>query len=50
MNDIQTITIYFKIVYALVGVVIIAYSIYLANAGRQARASLVARASRDKLG
>ena len=50
MNDIQTVTVYFKIVYALVAVAIAGYSIYLANAARQARASLVARAPRDKLG
>ena len=49
MNDMQTITVYFKIVYALVAVVIAGYSIYLANAARQARASLLARARRDKV-
>ena len=49
MNDIQTITVYFKIVYGLVGVTIIAYALYLARAERRARASLVALAPRDRL-
>ena len=42
MNDIQTITVYFKIVYALVAVVIAGYSIYLVNAARHARARVEA--------
>ena len=37
MNDIQTVTVYFKVVYTLVAVVIVSYSIYLANAARHAR-------------
>jgi hypothetical protein len=48
MNDIQTITVYFKVVYGIVAVAIIAYASYLARAERRARASLVALAPRDK--
>jgi hypothetical protein len=50
MNDIQTITVYFKIVYGIVAVVIAGYAWYLARAARRARASLVAGARRDQLG
>jgi hypothetical protein len=40
MNDIQTITVYFKVVYGIVAVVIIGYAWYLARAARRARARL----------
>jgi hypothetical protein len=50
MNDIQTVTIYFKIVYGLVGATIVAYALYLARAERRARASLAARAPRNNPG
>ena len=49
MNDIQTITVYFKVVYGIVAVTLIGYALYLARAERRARRSLVALASRDKL-
>ena len=42
MNDIQTITVYFKVVYGIVAVVIVGYAWYLARAGRRARARLAA--------
>jgi hypothetical protein len=50
MNDIQTVTVYFKIVYGLVAVALIAYSLYLVRAARNARASLAALPPRDKRG
>ena len=40
MNDIQTITVYFKIVYGLVAAALTAYVLYLARAERRARARL----------
>lgn len=40
MNDIQTITVYFKVVYGLVAVALIAYSLYLVRAARNARARI----------
>ena len=42
MNDIQTITVYFKIVYGLVAVVLSGYALYLAREARRARARLAA--------
>jgi hypothetical protein len=53
MNDIQTITVYFKIVYGLVAVTLAGYALFLVRQERRARArlaSLVAPAHRDKLG
>ena len=54
MNDIQTITVYFKVVYGIVAVALVGYTLWLASAARRARArleaaSLVAVAPRDKL-
>ena len=49
MNDMQTITVYFKIVYGLVAVVMAGYALYLAREARRARSSLLAAARRDKL-
>ena len=42
MTDIQTITVYFKIVYGIVAVAIVGYVLYLARAERRARARLSA--------
>jgi hypothetical protein len=42
MNDIQAITVYYKIVYGIVAVAIAAYAWYLARAARRARARLAA--------
>ena len=42
MNDMQTITVYFKIVYGLVAVVLAAYALYLARGGRSARSRIAA--------
>ena len=42
MNDIQTITVYFKVVYGIVAVAIVTYVSYLARAERRARARLAA--------
>jgi predicted Co/Zn/Cd cation transporter (cation efflux family) len=42
MNDIQTITRYFTIVYGLVAVAVAAYALWLARAARRARARLAA--------
>jgi hypothetical protein len=40
MNDMQTITVYFKIVYGIVAVVLAGYTLYIASAARRARARL----------
>ena len=54
MNDMQTITVYFKIVYGIVAVVIAGYTLYLWREARRARARvqaapLVGGAARGKL-
>jgi hypothetical protein len=42
MNDMQTITVYYKIVYGLVAAVMAGYAFYLARAARHARARIAA--------
>jgi hypothetical protein len=40
MNDIQAITIYFKIVYGIIAVVLAGYALHLSRQARRARARL----------
>jgi hypothetical protein len=40
MNDIQTVTVYFKIVYGIVAVALVGYSVHHARAARRARGRL----------
>jgi hypothetical protein len=42
MNDMQTITVYFKVVYGIVAVVLAGYTMYLAREARRARARVEA--------
>ena len=42
MNDIQTITIYFQVVYGIVAVALVGYALWLSREARRARARLEA--------
>jgi hypothetical protein len=46
MNDIQTVTLYYKIVYGIVALALAAYSLYLAREARRALARLDSAAKR----